>query len=446
MTTIDTLVCARWVIPVDDSNNALTVLNNHGVAMDNGKIIAIDKHAKLKTQFSAKETYDLPDHVLMPGLINMHTHSPMALFRGLADDLELMDWLNHHVWPAEKKWCDEQFVHEGLLLANAEMIRCGTTSFNEHYFFPETAVHTVEQTGMRAQIGLFMFDFPTGYADNAAQYCDKAVATLDKVKTNDLVSFTFAPHAPYTCNDELLLRLKDLQQQYQIPIHMHVHETQDEVKQSIENVGMRPLARLAKLGLLGPHFLNVHMTQVNDEDLQLVRTTGANVAHCPESNLKLASGYCPVQKLLDAGINVCLGTDGAASNNDLDMFGEMRTAALIGKTVAQNPTAVSASNVLRMATINGAKANGIADTTGSLTVGKAADMIAVDMHAFNTMPIFNPISHLVYSTNSTQVSDVWVGGKQLLKNQQLTTIDEDSIFAIARSWQKKLQEDLHVTA
>lgn len=442
METIDTLICAKWLVPIDDAGS---ILENHSVGVKNGKIVAILPTDEARQQYSASETIELGDHVIMPGLVNAHTHSPMTLMRGLADDLALMDWLNNHIWPAEAKFMSEEYIRDGATIAYAEMIRSGTTCFNEHFFFPEVLANTAKEVGLRASIGLIVMSFPNAYANNEDEYLQKAKSTLEQSADHELISYTMAPHAPYTTTDNVLSKMSDIAQTHQLPIHMHMHESRSEIEGSMKEFDMRPLTRMHKLGILNSRFQCVHMTQVDESDLELLKATGAHVTHCPESNLKLASGYAPVQMLLDNGINVCLGTDGGASNNDLDMFGEMRSAAMIGKTIADDPTAVSAKTALRMATINGARALGLENKIGSLEVGKAADIIAVSMDAFNCQPIFNPISHLVYAANSRQVSDVWVAGKQLLKAGELTTINRNQIQQIALKWQTKLKSIENVT-
>lgn len=442
MDTIDTLLNAKWIIPIDDANS---ILENHSVALKDGKIVDIVSSNIAQQRYSAKEVIELNEHVLMPGLVNAHTHSPMTLMRGLADDLALMDWLNHHIWPAEAKFMDEDYIRDGSMIAFAEMIRSGTTCFNEHYFYPEVLADTAQSVGLRAAIGLIVMSIPNAYAKTESEYLSKAKATLDTANYNELISFAMAPHGPYTTTDDVLKKMSDMATAHQLPIHMHMHESSDEIEGSIKEYGLRPLARMEQLGILNSRFQCVHMTQVDSSDVAILKQSGAHVTHCPESNLKLASGYAPIQMLLNQGINVCLGTDGAASNNDLDMFGEMRTAAMIGKTIANDPTALPATTALRMATINGARALGLEKKIGSLETGKAADIIAVSMDALNCQPIFNPISHLVYAVNSRQVSDVWVAGKRLLQAGQLTTIDHNQLREIAAKWQHKLKSIENVT-
>ena len=396
--------------------------------------------SEAEKRYTAQQTVVLPQQAVLPGLINAHTHVAMSLLKGLADDLPLMDWLQHHIWPAEARWADASFVYDGSQLAMAEMIRSGTTCFNDMYFFPEATAQAAETAGIRACIGLIMIDFPTRWGSGPEEYLQKGRALQARVQANPLLTTAVAPHAPYTVSDDPLRQVLQLAQETTIPIHMHVHETAFEVQQAQEQTGMRPLARLEQLGLLDQPFLAVHMTQLNDADIALLAQKGTHVIHCPESNLKLASGFCPVAKLTAAGVNVALGTDGNASNNDLDMLGEMRTAALIAKAVAQDASAIPASQALRMATINGAKALGLDADIGSLEVGKFADMIAVDLGTLEASPLYDPVSHLVYCTSREQVTHTWVAGKALMANRQLTTLDTTALIAKARSWQQHIGE------
>jgi 5-methylthioadenosine/S-adenosylhomocysteine deaminase len=437
---IDTLINAQWVISVDPANNKSenNILEHHSIAINDGKILAILPTEKAQHKYSALKVHDLDKHAVMPGLINCHTHAAMNLFRGLADDLPLMEWLNEHIWPAEQEWISPEFVNDGTRHAIAEMIRGGTTCFNDMYFFPDQAAEVAVETGIRAVIGLILIDFPTAWAKDADEYLVKGEQVHDKYRHNSHIHTAFAPHAPYTVSDEPLQRINILAEELDIPIHMHVHETADEVKQSEEQFGKRSIQRLHELGLLSPRLTAVHMTQLIEEEIALLSAQGVHVVHCPESNLKLASGFCPVSELLQQGINVALGTDGAASNNDLDMFGEMRTAALLAKGSTGNSSALPAHQVLEMATINGAKALGIDHITGSLTKGKAADVIAIDLNTIESQPLYDPVSHLIYAASRNQVSDVWVAGKQLLRNRQLTSIDENLVLRKTSDWQEKI--------
>ena len=435
MKTIDTLIHASWVVPVEPEG---LVLDDHCIAIHEGQILAILPSGEAAQHYQAEHELDRCGHVLIPGLINAHTHAAMSLMRGLADDLPLMEWLGQHIWPAEGRWVSPEFVRDGTRLAMAEMLRSGTTCFNDMYFFPDEVARQVEHAGMRAVLGMIIIDFPTAWAQNAEEYLHKGLALHDSVRDSSLISTALAPHAPYTVSDEPLQKVLMFAEELDIPVHMHVHETATEVSQENEQRGQRPLARLAELGLLSPRLLAVHMTQLDEAEIQAVADANAHVVHCPESNLKLASGFCPVQKLLDAGINVALGTDGAASNNDLDMLGEMRSAALLAKGVAGDAAALPAARALSMATINGARALGLDSVCGSLTPGKAADIVAIRMDQIETQPLYQVISQLVYACGRDQVRDVWVAGRHLLKDRQLTTLDEAAILDSARQWRDKI--------
>lgn len=424
MKNIDTLLHARWIIPVAGKQR---YLEQHCIAIDNKKIIDILPDEQAKIQYHARVNRDYSQHALIPGLINSHTHAAMSLFRGLADDISLMDWLQNHIWPAEEKHVNEAFVQTGTELAIAEMIRSGTTCFNDMYFFPDITARVATNIGMRASVGLILIDFATVWANNSDEYIAKGLSIFDHYKDHELIKTAFAPHAPYTVSDEPLKHIAVLANELELGIHMHIHETAFEISEAEKNNGLRPLARLNKLGLLTPALQAVHMTQLHHDEIQLLATTGSHVIHCPESNMKLASGICPVKQLLNAGVNVALGTDSSSSNNDLDLFGEMRSAAMLAKISNMDATAISADQVLQMATINGASALGISDITGSLEVGKSADIVAVNFDTIETMPVYDPVSHLVYCSSREHVSDVWVAGKQLLTERVLNTIDEDKL-------------------
>lgn len=431
---VETIIHASWIASVDPLN---TVLNNYSIVIHDGRILdLLTKQESLK-KYNTDVEIDLHNQLLIPGLINSHTHSPMSLMRGLADDLPLMDWLNNHIWPTEQKHISAEFVLDGSLLACAEMLRSGTTCFNDMYFFAEETARAVEQCGMRAKLGLILIDSPSAWAKDADEYLSKGIELHDQLHSNSLISTAFAPHAPYTVSDEPLKRIATYAEELDIPIHIHLHESADEVQQA-QLQGKRPLSRLNDLGLLSPRLLAVHMTQLNQDEINLVAETGVHVLHCPESNLKLASGYCPIYRLQQKGINVALGTDGAASNNDLDMIAEMRTAALLAKAVAKDARALPAEEVLRMATINAAIALGLDSEIGSLEIGKSADITAIDLSGIENQPVYHPISQLIYSAGRENVSNVWVAGNHLLKDRILTTLDEKSILEKTAYWQRKI--------
>lgn len=432
---IDTLIHARWVIPVEPEGVAY---DNYAVAIHEGRIVDLLPAAQAATRYRAAVRLDYPEHALLPGLVNAHTHAAMTLMRGLADDLPLMDWLQNHIWPAEAAWVSVDFVHDGTELAIAEMLRGGTTCFNDMYFFPEVTAHVAATCGMRASVGLIVIDFPSAWAGNADEYIAKGLELHDEYRHHPLIRTAFAPHAPYTVSDGPLERVRMLADQLDIPIHMHVHETAAEVQQGLDQHGMRPLQRLANLGLVSPALLAVHMTQLTDAEIEQFAAAGGHVLHCPESNMKLASGFCPVHRLLQAGVNVALGTDGAASNNDLDMFVEMRLAALLAKVLSGDASTQPAAKALHMATLGGAKALGLDQEIGSLVPGKSADLIAVHLGGIEAEPVYNPISQLVYATGREQVTDVWIAGQHVLKERRLTTLDEQAVLAKARRWRDRI--------
>ncbi len=432
---VDTLIYARWIIPIEPES---VTYQDHSLVINDGRIVDLLPTELAKQKYQATNTANLDQHALMPGLINSHTHAAMTLMRGIADDLPLMDWLQNHIWPLEQQWMSEAFVRDGTDLAIAEMILGGTTCFNDMYFFPDITAQQAIHHGIRASIGLIVIDFPSVWAENSEAYIEKGLALHDQLRHHPLITTAFAPHAPYTVSDQPLQKIRTLADELERPIHMHIHETRHEVEQAQQQTGKRPLQRLNDLGLLTPALMAVHMTQLTDAEIRKFAKSGAHIIHCPESNLKLASGFSPIARCLAAGINVALGTDGAASNNDLDMFGEMRTAALLGKAVAEDASAIPAMTALRMATINGAKALGLDQEIGSLRIGKSADVIAIDLSAIETQPLYCPVSQLVYAASRQQVTDVWVAGKRLLNRRQLTTMDMAELKNKISAWQQRL--------
>jgi len=431
----DTLILPRWIIPIEP---AAVVLEDHALVLREGRILALLPAAEARRTVQARETITLPEHVLIPGLVNAHTHAAMSLFRGLADDLPLMDWLNHHIWPAEAKWVSPEFVRDGTQLAIAEMLLGGTTCFNDMYFFPEAAAQAAREAGMRAVVGLIVIDFPTAYAQNPDEYIEKGLQLHDALRHDPLVTAAFAPHAPYSVSDGPLGRIRTINNELNLPLHMHVHETAHEVEGAVAQNGMRPLARLDRLDLVDPSLVAVHMTQLVESEIARLAEVHASVVHCPESNLKLASGFCPLARLLAAGVTVALGTDGAASNNDLDLLGELRTAALLAKAVSADATAVPAHTALRLATLNGARVLGLDGVTGSLVPGKAADLAAFDLSDLATQPVYDPASQLVYAASRQQLTHTWVAGRCLVRDRRLTTLDEPAIRNAAQAWRRRL--------
>ncbi|OUR89966.1 N-ethylammeline chlorohydrolase [Cycloclasticus sp. 44_32_T64] len=430
---------ARWIITVDPNDS---VLENHAVIINDGTLIDILPQSQAN-KYSPVDLVELNDHALAPGFINAHTHGAMSLLKGLADDLPLDEWLNDHIWPAETALADDEFVRDGSELAIAEMIKSGTTCFNDMYFFIDQTAATAAHIGIRACLGIPVIDFPTRWAKDLNEYISKGLAVHERFNGHELISFCFAPHAPYTVSDESLKTIQPIMDELGLAMHIHAHETSNEVEQSLAEHGVTPIERLNQLGLLSPDLIAVHMNALTDADIQMLAQYNVNVIHCPESNLKLASGFCPVSALLNAGINVALGTDGSASNNDIDMLGETRTAALLAKGVAKKADALPAHQALRMATINGAKALGMDEKIGSIEIGKQADLFAINLNSLETQPIYDVISTLVYSASRSQISDVWVAGRRLLQNHKLTTLDEAALLEKAKQWQGKISPFHH---
>ncbi len=422
---------AGWIIPVEPDGN---IYENHTVIVEDTRITAIVPTAQWRAPSDPVTEIACPEHVLIPGLINAHTHAAMSLFRGMADDRPLMEWLEQHIWPAESTCVDRSFVRDGTRLAATEMLLGGTTCFNDMYFFPDETAAAAIEAGIRAVVGMIVIDFPSAWAANTDEYFHKGQAVHDRYRAHPLITSAFAPHAPYTVNDSALRRIATLAEELDLPVHIHLHETAGEIDAALAASGVRPLSRLDGLGLVSPRLIAVHMTTLDAREIALLERTGTHVVHCPESNLKLASGFCPVAELLERGINVACGTDGAASNNDLDMLSEMRTASLLAKGHARDPCALPAAAALRMATYNGAKALGMEADIGTLEVGKLADIVAIDLGDVRARPLYDPISQVVYSAHRDQVRHVWVGGRHVVCDGLLTTLDTDALRASADQW------------
>ncbi|MCD9026929.1 TRZ/ATZ family hydrolase [Luteimonas sp. BDR2-5] len=433
--SIDLLIEAAHVVPVEPH---AVVLDDHAVAVHRGEIVAVLPVAEARARFAPAETVSRPQSAVLPGLVNAHTHNPMTLLRGIADDLPLKVWLQQHIWPIEAAVIGPEFVADGITLALAEMLRGGTTCVNENYFFPDVQAAVYKQHGFRARIGLPVIDFPTAWASSDDEYFAKAGEVHDQWRDDPLIAMAFAPHAPYTVNDANFERVRMLADQLDVPVHLHLHETAQEVEQSIRDHGQRPIARLDRLGLVNDRLIAVHMTQLTEGEIHLCAERGVSVVHCPESNLKLASGFCPACALERAGVTVAIGTDGVASNNDLDMFGETRTAAILAKAVAGDAAGFDAFTALRAATLGGAKAIGFEHLVGSLTPGKQADLIVVDLSPVETQPLHHVVSQLVYATGRQQVSDVWIAGQPRLRERVLVGLDLDAIGANARRWRDRI--------
>lgn len=442
---VASIIEARWVVPVAPLG---TVLEQHSVIVDAaGRIQDILPTPDARLRYRATQVVVLDEHVLIPGLINLHTHAAMTLLRGFVDDQPLMRWLNDYIWPAEKRFVSEKFVRDGSLLGCAEMLAGGTTCFSDMYFYPQAVAEAALQSGMRANVGLVVMEFATSYARDAEDYLQKGLQLRDAWRDQPLLSASLAPHAPYTVEDKTFENVVTYAEQLGLNIHTHLHETRTELDESLKRYGVRPLQRLESLGVLGPNFVAAHGVHLEASEMQVLAEHGCHIAHCPASNLKLASGIAPVTALRQAGVNVAIGTDGAASNNRQDMFAEMRLAALLAKGASGDAASVSAAEALAMATINAARALGQEANIGSLEIGKMADMAAVKLSATEIQPCFNPISQLVYSAGREHVTQVWVAGK--LQYQQLegqvgifANIEPAELKEISTIWQAQLSQSL----
>jgi len=435
MQTIDLRLDAGWIVPVEPAG----ALAGHAVIVDAGRIAAIVPTRAADAAYVARTHVALPGHLLIPGLVNAHTHAAMTLFRGIADDVPLQQWLEQHIWPREVRFVGPEFVYDGTCLAAAEMLKGGVTCFNDMYFYPDAAARASLELGIRAMLGVVVIDFPTPYASDPDGYLELGLAVRDAYKHAPSLSFALAPHAPYTVSDATWDKIVMYARQLDLPIHTHVSETVLEVAQSRERHGGTPLARLHRLGVTGPGFIGVHAVHLTAADIDLLATHGGHVVHCPVSSMKLGSGIAPITAMHDRDINVALGTDGAASNNRLDILGEMRMAALLAKVAASDPAVLPAHQVLEMATLGGARALGLGATIGSLVPGKQADIVAVDLSAGTTLPCYDPVSHLVHVAGRECVTDVWVGGERVVADRVLARVDEAALMARAHTWQERLK-------
>lgn len=436
----DTLIAPRWCVPVEPADE---VLSDHAVVVNDGRIVALLPLSEARRKYQPSTVVERPEHVLIPGLVNAHTHAAMTLMRGLADDLPLEPWLRNGIWPAEKRWVSAEMVRDGTELAIAEMLRGGTTCFSDQYFFPEIVAETAVDVHMRAMIGTPIIEFPTAWASDTAEYLAKANDLVhDRYADHPLISTCFAPHSTASLTDESFLELRMFADQLDVRTQIHLHETAADVANALRDTGRRPLERLHDLGLVNAALLAVHAVHLTDDEIAIFSESGVNIAHCPRSNLKLASGIAPIAKYRAAGINVALGTDGAASNNALDMVSEMRTAALLAKAVSQDAGSVTAAHALRMATLDGASALGLAQEIGSIETGKWADLACVDLGQVHCQPVYDPVSQLVYSARADQVSDVWTAGRQQLENGKLVHIDTDNLISRANEWRDRFVSTL----
>ena len=431
------IISASWIFT---SNSEGQLLSDYSIVIENDKIIDLVPQDKVFDEYEANDTYQLTDYILIPGLINTHTHAAMSLFKGFADDLPLQDWLNDYIWPAEKEFINSSFVNDGSILALSEMIKSGVTTFNDMYFFPDATAEAVKELGVRSNIGLVVLDFPTNYATDPEDYLLKGFEFRDKWRNEELITTSIAPHAPYSVSDEAFTLINTYSEELSINIHTHLHETQWEIEDSIEKYGITPVQRLNNLGIIGPSLMAVHCVHLNDQDMATLAKNKVSIVHNPSSNMKLGSGIADIAKMLKQNLNISLGTDSSASNNRLDIMEEMRLAALLIKGSTKSPESFSANEAIKMATINGAKALGLESIIGSIEKNKKADLVAIDLNSIENQPIYNPLTTLVYSSSRSDVSYVWIDGEIKLKDKKLVKIDEERIIQLAKKWQRKLKK------
>lgn len=433
----DTLILAGWCVPVEPHD---LVLTEHAVVVNDGRIVEILPAADARRRYEPGVLVERPGHVLIPGLVNAHTHAAMTLFRGIADDMPLERWLREGIWPVETRWVSAEMVRDGTRLAIAEMLRSGCTCFSDQYFYPEIVAETAVDMQMRAMVGVPVIEFATPWAHDAADCMRKGADQVhDRYADHALITSCFAPHSTGTVSDASFNELRVLADQLDSRVQIHLHETVQEITDAMNETGKRPLDRLNELGLVNSSLLAVHAVHLTEDEMRQFADSGVSVAHCPRSNLKLASGIAEVAALQNAGVNVALGTDGAASNNVLDMLGEMRTAALLAKVRASDAAALPAADALRMATLNGAIALGLADSIGSIEPGKWADLTCIDLGPINSQPVYDPVSQIVYTAQVNQVRDVWVAGRRQVEDGNFTRIKESELLQRAAEWQQRLQ-------
>jgi len=431
------IIESRWLATVVKDS---PLLEYYSVIVQNETIVDLLPTELARAQYTSTNVLSLDEHILIPGLINLHTHAAMNLMRGIADDLPLMQWLNEHIWPAERAVVSYDYVRDASLHACAEMLSGGTTCFNDMYFFPQATAAAVSQSGMRANLGLIVSEFANSYASDADDYLQKGFESHDSWRGNAMISSSMAPHAPYTVSNRTFEKVITYAEQLSIGIHTHLHETRDEISQSEAQYGVRPIQRLAALGLLGPNFTAAHGVHLLPAEIDMLSEYGCHIAHCPSSNLKLGSGIAPVALMLRSNVNVGIGTDGAASNNRLDMFAEMRLAALLAKGANEDPAALPAHQALEMVTVNAAKALGLDDKIGTIEVGKKADLVAVKLNDITISPCYDPVSHLVYTCGREHVTNTWVAGELRYSNGLYANIEPLELKEIIKKWQPKLKQ------
>jgi len=436
MQDVDIIIRADYVLTMDKH---FTVIRNGAVAVDNGRIATVGTADDILGKYSSKQIIGGDGFIAFPGLVNTHTHSPMVYFRGLADDLPLKEWLEEHIWPAEKKWLSPEFVSDAAELAFLEMIKSGITSCNDMYFYGNEIAAAAKKIGIRAAVGAGILDFPTRTAQNPAEYLAKAESFIRDWKEDGLIVPCLAPHSPYTCSPDTLRKAKTLSEKHSVRLHIHLSETEWEVAELMARYRSRPITFLDSIGFFDESVTGAHCIWVEDEEIEILARRGVGVAHCMESNLKLASGFAPVASMLAQGIRVTFGTDGAASNNDLNILSEMSTTAKVHKALSKDPTVLNARRVMLMATRWGAEALGLADVIGSIEAGKAADIVLADTKKPHLTPMYDLYSGIVYAMNAADIDTVLINGRLILKGRSLITGDESAILHRANEWGKKIR-------
>jgi len=436
MIPVDYIISGDYVLTMDENHS---VIRNGAVAIKNTEIVEVNLSDEIFKKYTSEHVLKEKDGVILPGLINTHTHAAMVYFRGLADDLPLHEWLNSHIWPAENKWLSPEFISDAIELACLEMLKGGVTTYCDMYFYEDAAGKTAKKIGMRAVLGVGILDFPSKSASTTDEYFANAESFIKDWKGDELITPCIAPHALYTCGPDSLKRAKVVAEKYDIPLHIHLSETEWEVREVIARYNRRPVEYLESLGFLDERVLAAHCIWVEDNEIELLAKRKVGISHCMESNLKLASGFAPVATMLMEGIKVTFGTDGAASNNDLNILSEMSTTAKVHKALSNNPTVLNAKTVLLMATRWGAEVLGLGNTVGSLEKGKKADLITIGLNKPHLIPMYDIYSHIVYAAMASDVQKVMVNGKLVINDRELLTADESGILSKARMWSERIK-------
>ncbi len=435
MQNVDYIISADYILPMDEN---LTLIREGAVAVKDTRISDVGPSKEIFQKYTSGAVINGKGKVVFPGLINTHTHAAMVYFRGIADDQPLKEWLENHIWPAENTWLSPEFISDAIGLACLEMLKGGVTAYNDMYFYEDAAAGTTKRIGMRAVLGAGILDFPTKSAHTTDEYFLNAESFIKDWKGDNLITPCIAPHALYTCGPETLKRARRIADTYDIPIHIHLSETRWEMEEIRNRYSMMPVVYLESLGFLDERVLAAHCVWLTDHEIEILSERNTGVSHCVESNLKLASGIAPVVKMLKAGVKVTFGSDGAASNNDLNILSEMSTAAKLHKAVSEDPTALDAKTALLMATRWGAEVLGLGKVTGSIQAGKAADLVMAELDRPHLVPIYNIYSHIVYAMRPSDIEMVMVDGKVVVNGGRLTTSDESEILQKARHWSEKI--------